>query len=326
MQTLTEQSAHTSRARRLRPLLLRLSGRWRGLLRGTDTAASPSLVILELTCLSGAPSTTDLGAVIASTPDTAKVLLSGEPLSSPHFEDVLLAADRRGLNVAVETNGERLDEFAPVIYGLDAAAVTLCLHGPEDVHNAALDSASAFASAVRGAIALKSLSCGATRPRLSVEIPISPQNHSRLAETVECALGVSADSTILRHSRPGILADSSAAPLDLQVLAAQLQKIRDRWPNDSVRFAPNLVADEFPRYYSSPRGFGPSRCFIPWRAVTVSADSTFRLCPSAPLGPHSVKPLLDIFNSAPARAFRHSLHRSLPSSCATCALRFSSGE
>jgi len=324
MPTATELSNRAPQsAGRLRPLLSRLSIRWRGLFDAPNLTARPSLVFLELASPAGFLPKAAWGSVVASAPTNAKIILSGEPLLSPDFENVLLATDRRGLHVTVQTDGTRLEEFAPVIFGLDAAAVTLRLHGPEDVHNAAFNSRGAFACTVRGAIALKALSGSTCRPRLIVEIPISADNHSRLVEAVECAVGMGADSTVIRHARPGLLADRTAEPIDLAVLASQIQKICDRWPVTLVRFAPDLIADELPRYYSSPRSFGPSRCFVPWKSITVSADSELCLCPSAPVGAYSGQSLSAAFNSAPAQSFRHSVYRSLPRPCATCPRRFS---
>lgn len=269
----------------------------------------------------------DWVGLIASVPSGARLLLSGRnALQYGKLDKLLLEADRRGLNVSVDTTGSRLEELAPVLYGLDVDTVALSLYGPEDIHNGVTGSNCAFEDAVRGALALKVLSSETPRPALVVRIDISPENHFRLVEAVECAVAIGADKVSIRHKRPQACGDGElegSAAMDIEALRDSLREIRRRWRYGDVRFYPNLTDDEVEKFYNGTSGpFGPNRCFAPWRSITVQETGHVRLCPAASVGDLGGSTLADAFNREPARNLRRALRAGLQAECLSCVRRF----
>jgi len=228
---------------------------------------------------------------------------------------ILFEADRRGIDVEIVTPGARLEECAPVIYGLGVSRLRLVLYGPEEVHNRTTGDARAFESSVRGALAMRGLRCGTARPTLVVDVVTSAESVPSAAETVECALAMGADGVVLHWPCAG------EGVLDVGAVL-MLSRARTKWRGETVRFFPDLGEDELRRYYGGEAlSVGPKRCLVPWRSVTVGADGKVRFCGTT-VGDVGGEALADVCNSEAARLLRRELKKGPAAECAGCPGRF----
>lgn len=338
----------------LYPALYRAAERCRSIIgsrSARDTAAPPARVVLELAAPaepaaeaageaaggSHPYAAVDWARVIDGAPASARLVLTGEPLASPDFEEALFEADRRNMRVTVETSGARLEEFAPMMYGLDVAAVALAIHGTEEVHNRVAGSARAFEDAARGALAIKVLNEGAGRPALVIVVAISTANHLRLVQAAECAFAMGADRVVIRHARPGFACEGAVSlprrlggeftsPLQerfaIDGLLAEIKRVKARWSQERVMFSPDLPLVQLRSYYTfKPETLVSRRCAIPWRELAVGCDGAARLCSLGAIGDGGGK-LSEVFNGDEALRLRRELRKEQSATCASCRRRF----
>jgi MoaA/NifB/PqqE/SkfB family radical SAM enzyme len=316
-----------------------------------DTAAPPVRVVLELTPagplaeggaaeVARAGPAVDWARIIDAAPSRARIVLAGEPLASPDLEEALFEADRRNMRVTVETSGARLEECAPMMYGLDVASVALTIHGTEDVHNRMAGSSRAFEEAARGALAMKMLNEGSGRPALVIVVSVSTANHARLVQAVECAFAMGADRVVVKHARPGFACEGAltlperlggefTSPwrerLSIEALLREVKHVKARWPRGGVLFSPDMHDAQLRSYYTlRPERLVSRRCDVPWRELTVGGDGTARLCGLGAIGEGGER-LSEAFNCAEALRLRRELRRQQTSVCAACRRRFGDG-
>ena len=256
-------------------------------------------------------------------------LAGGEPLMSPHLEAVLFQADCRCLETEIVTNGARLVEHAPVIYGLGVARVRLVFCGSEE----AASSPDAFENAVRGALALKGLRYGTTRPVLVVHLVTQAGAGGWIAGMVERALAMGGDQVVIHYPRaqgdsPGEGparegAKGGSAGAANRALMQELDEVRKQRRRGAVRFFPPLGRVQAERYcLGHPVSPGPRKCLVPWRSMTIGADGRARLCGRQAVGDIRESFLADIYNGEAARAFRRKIKLETLPECAGCARRF----
>lgn len=291
---------------------------------GARTASPPMLIRLSADGESATRGTRAWEELVDEAPQGAVLRIEGRgALDFPHLEAVLLAAERRGLETALVTGGVGLEERAPALYALGLSTLELQLYGTEEIHNAALGAGDAFERAVRGALSLKGLSCGAPRPRLVVEVPISAANQAKLVETVECAVAMGADKVVVMHSPPP---GGNGGAADCDVVLGELGKIQSRWRARLVGVFPGLSEGEMRDFYGDgAMSAGPNRCLAPWRSVTVEPGGALRLCCGGPIGRIGEGPLAASFNSASARDIRRLLRNGFLPECEGCLGRFGGG-
>jgi len=291
---------------------------------GARTASPPTLIRLSADGESAARGRRAWEELVDEAPPGAVLRVEGRgALAFPHLEALLLAAERRGLQTALVTGGAGLEERAPALYALGLSTLELRLYGTEEIHNAVVGAGDGFERAVRGALSLKGLSCGAPRPRLVVEVPISAASQAKLVATVECAVAMRADRVVVMHSPP---ADGNSSAVDCDIVFGELEKIHSRWRAGLVGVFPALSEGEMRDFYADgAMSAGPNRCLAPWRSVTVEAGGALRLCCGGPIGRIGEGPLAASFNSAPAREIRRLLRNGFLPECEGCLGRFGGG-
>ncbi len=270
----------------------------------------------------GAPAKTDYLRFINTLPSGATLALAGpEPLESPHFQAVLFQADARSLDVEISTCGRRLDECAPVIYGLGVARVRLSIFGPESVHNDVVGSSRSFKDAVRGSLALAGLRDSTTRPSLVVDLRPVPASFGRFEEMVECALVIGADLVIMHYP----MLQGSPSPADAASCADELSRLRRRYRTAPLRFFPDLAGGDAERFILGDMlSVGPARCSHPWRGVRVDTDGKITICDSYAIGDLRTDSLESVYNCEAARSLRRNIKRGLLPGCQKCVGRFQS--
>ncbi len=286
-----------------------------------DAASVPALVRLVLTdsneCLS--PAEWD-DLIEQASPGTALRLEGPDVLGFQATEGILMAADRRGLEVALICDGPRLEDAAPMLYGLGLSTLVLRLYGTEPAHNAALGASDAFERTALGALSLKGISCGAPLPRIVAAIMITPLNQHTIVESVECAFAMGADQVTVMHS----LAETRKnLRIDAMSVAAQVRNIQSRWRTGLVDFSPRLTLRQIEAFYSNGSlTIGPNSCLTPWRSVTVDSSGAVSLCCDGPVGNMRRESLASAFNSPAARSLRSTLRRGFRLECHGCSGRF----
>ncbi len=289
---------------------------------GARTASPPTQVRFQFLPTEAPMDSQRWLRLVEEVPSGALLHLEGPEL----FQDesvhaILMAADRRELEISVSVDAALLEEHAPELYGLGVSQVRIVLYGPEAVHNELAGSAWAFERAARGALALKGLAYGSSTPELVVEIPILPANASLLLNTAECAFAMGADRVVILHVAAG--RDSSAGAIDPDVVNSQALSISARWKRGSVRFSPAFESELVRRLYNGgPEAVVRRRCIAPWKSVTVTSDGKVLLC-DVSIGDAKEASLTTLYNSDSARAFRHGMRKRRGELCKGCLASFS---
>ena len=290
------------------------------------------------------PSRSDWLNVVAAVPAGGTLRLAGgDPLQSPHLETLIFEADRRGLEVEIVTPGARLEEYAPVIYGLGVALVRIRL----DARAGGAGKQNDFDKAARGVMALRALRDKAPKPALVVEVRLRAQTAGDAAEMARRALATDADKVVVCYpeyddvkSRPEYIAaieDLARARKDFPI--ARVRMFPDFTPLAAARFYSGEAISAGPAGCAAPRGETPRgetprgetprgeapRCDVPWREAFVGPDGRARLCSAVPLGDIRSEPLDGMFDGPNARAFRRAMRKSFPPECARCIGRFARG-
>lgn len=330
------------------PLITQRTQRVRAALRArsySEVAPSPTLVTIELDGSGsgqqgpessgatlrrffrgvGQPSRSEWLRIVDEIPQTATLRFSGgEPLKSPHLEPLLFEADSRGLEVEIVTDGRALEEHAPVVYGLGVARVRLVFFGLEDAHNRVVGDPRAFEKAVRGALALKGLKYGTSRPRLIIHLVVRPCETGWVTSMVECSQAVGADEIVVQLPKCRTEQErKSCRGVRIELHVEELRAVEQRWRKASVRFFPDLPVEQAEQYIlGDAERFGPRRCVAPWNSATISESGVVHLCGAEPIGDVRGTLLHSIYNGETARAFRRALRTQAQSRCSGCIKRF----
>lgn len=125
----------------------------------------------------------------------------GEPLLYRGLDQVLAHVKRRGLIVALVTNGSLLARHAERLVEIGVDNVTVSLDGPEAVHDAIRGVPGTFARAVAGIRAMQAAkrAAGSDYPALKVNCVVTSASLPTLAETYAIARELGVDECNLQH-------------------------------------------------------------------------------------------------------------------------------
>jgi MoaA/NifB/PqqE/SkfB family radical SAM enzyme len=265
------------------------------------------------------PSRSDWLNVVAAVPAGGTLRLAGgDPLQSPHLETLVFEADRRGLEVEIVTPGARLEEYAPVIYGLGVAGVRVRLDSLAGGTGEQID----FEKAARGVRALRALRDRARRPALVMDVHLRAETAGSAAEMAWRALAADADKVVVYYPE---YEDVKSRP-EYVAAIEDLARTRKGFPPARVRMFPDFSALAAARFYSGePVSVGPAKCDAPWREAFVGPDGKARLCSTVTLGDIRTEPLDGLFDGPNARACRRAMRKAFPPECARCTGRFGGG-
>jgi hypothetical protein len=330
------------------PLITQRTQRVRAALRArsfSEVAPSPTMVTIELDGCNGRTVQADSGTgtlqrffsgvghpsrsewlrIVDEVPQTATLRFSGgEPLMSPHLEALLFEADSRGLDVEIVTDGRALEEHAPVVYGLGVARVRLVFFGLEDGHNRTVGDPRAFEKAVRGALALRGLKYGTSRPHLIIHLVVKPCETGWVTSMVECSQAIGADEIVVQLPTCSTEQERKGCRgVRIELHVEELKAIGQRWRKGSVVFFPALAPDRVERYILGDMDtISPKRCLVPWTNATISANGLVCLCSAEPIGDVRGALFGAIYNGEAARSFRRALGSNTPARCGQCLRRF----
>jgi hypothetical protein len=172
---------------------------------------------------------------------------------------------------------------------------------------------------------------------------ISPHNTQHLEQTAEAAgeLGIfeirfqhlmfasSADAfhpdeTLRALVTHGKISTPVLRPgaLDLSLLKAQLQALRNHPPTIRIRFEPEIRTADLDGYYRNPEHEFRNDCLSPWRRLLVSADGWLGPCQGMCLERYPDTPVLAAWNGKQFRHLRrHILEEGLFRNCLRCCHR-----
>jgi sulfatase maturation enzyme AslB (radical SAM superfamily) len=228
-------------------------------------------------------------------------------------------------------------EICDRIVALGVRTVGTSLDGPEGVHDQ-IRGRGNFARTcenVRRIVARRTQAGGRT-PRVNVNCVMIPENLDRLAEVVETASAIGADSCSFQildpsTSRSGInLRDDIVTdepwqqgmpPVDRAAFAASLELVerRGRACGIPTSFVPLRTKEEVLDFYAGRFDYGRYGCGVPWTTLRVSPTGDVFPCLNYRIGNVREQGLNGLWNHARYRAFRNGMRsRGLYQSCAGC--------
>jgi radical SAM protein with 4Fe4S-binding SPASM domain len=276
-------------------------------------------------------------------------ITGGEPFLYPGLLDLAEHVKRRGLTLMVTTNGVRLAECAPRIVRDGWDVVLVSFDGPEAVHDACRGTPGAFRAAVDGIAAVRAERerRGAAKPYVNTSTTLSTTNVDHLRETF--ALGaeirpdlmvlflswftseaIGAHQTEIMKQELGVEPTSwksyvrSFSPEQAERFRAAIVELKQaRWPFEYL-IQPDVGDEHYAAYYLQPSNtFGYAKCVAPFGMTELLPNGDVVTCRDfidVKVGNILERPLLEIWNDEPYRAFRRLMirHRGLLPQCSRC--------
>ena len=235
----------------------------------------------------------------------------GEPLLHPELPQMVKVAKEAGLEVTVQSNATRLDDAmarALCEAGLDVLRVSLWAAKVEDwkaLHTD--DSPAQFQAALDGVARLikRRRALGSRPPRVVLHQPVIRAGVRRLSDLADLAVRLGCDGVSF-----GLVHDPKRAGRDLVPDVAEIEVVMDSLRRlrpflDGHGLSHNLdgltVACR-----AGEQTWQNVPCYIAWLHLVLIQDGTVRPCCRCPvpLGDLKTQPLIEIWNSPAARAFR----------------------
>ena len=283
----------------------------------------------------------------ATWPDVKVGFAFTEPLIYPHLCDAAAMARARGLHNAVTTNGLQLDRKAEALAAAGVDEVFVSLDGPPEVHDRIRGQARSFARAFAGLEVLAGLRDG---PRASVFCVITEWNATRLVEFATRFRALPLRKLGFMHAlfTPQSVADAhnavygdryratasnlgahDAHAIDVDALAAELQRLRDTDLPFPVSFSPDLrTPAQLRQFYLEPGTPMGQRCADVDRTLLIKSDGSTMpahgRCYTMDTGNVYERSLAEIWHGPALTRFRDDLETAggLLPACARCCSAF----
>lgn len=267
-----------------------------------------------------------------------------EPLLSPDAPDHVRVVAEEGLSSLMNTNGVLLAEKAAALVESGLHQLFVSLDGPSPEVNDPIRGRGAFERVLAGirAVAREKEARGSHWPEITVCPTISERNTAHLVALADLAVGLPIQGLAYQHlwwvsqeiadahnlrfpDYPVTAARTGSRPLeiDLGLLSGQIREVRNRFRAYPVSFSLDLSDAELETYYR--RHLQPlrkdARCPVMWERLEMLPNGDVMVgsaCPGHLFGNVRRAPLLEIWNSEEARAYRRRMTRELSPRCMHC--------
>lgn len=251
-------------------------------------------------------------------------LYGGEPLVHPEFAEVLSLLDQRGFDATLNTNGELLERYAPLLVGSRVRMVNVSLDGLGAEHDSLRGRPGLFDKALRGIRALRALDEGL---HININYVVNPRNATRLYKDLigfEGLLhGTRIDYFSIEHLAFTRGMATYAQGVDVALLRDGLSRIQSRGFPFPVSATPVVKHADLARYYGSMEPLDRVNCNVPWIALNVmpggevTPGGAMFACTEV-VGDLRSEDLREIWKGASMRAFRRRIRTTMPEDCMRC--------
>ena len=263
-------------------------------------------------------------------------ITGGEPFLYEPLVPLVNYMKQKGLTVQIVTNGVGLEKNAETIVDNGWDMICVSFDGPREVHDKCRGTIGALDTAIRGIMEIQKIKKEkkTNKPGIFVLTTISKNNESTLFEAAQEAEKLTPDGMIIyyswftkewigqKHTKiveeklgvtpfawKGYVRDTSI--LDVEKIAAQIQKIKSGNFKTPILFVPDLKLEQIQTYYTEPENFfGYKKCVSPWFQLDVMPNGDIVTCRDFPdfiTGNIKETSIFEIYNNEKHRKFRQAL-------------------